>query len=170
MTMIALADRLPNPEEYPRVIIYTEGHDFAGQQFFDMDADSLNAASFEHPDDQPEECRLATHWMPRPFAEPPLCQPIVTKWKKEVLGSTLRVVEDTGEQFTDDVAVLGDCRDPKVQARAKIIVAAPKMQNAIGMVLDADGDLDAIDFDLLREVLAESGEYYQKVVDDEEEA
>lgn len=168
MNMIALADRLPNPEEHRRVIIYTEGHDFAGQQFFDVDADSLNQASFEDPAGQPEECRLASHWMPRPVPELPLCEPVVTKWKKEVLGATLRVVEDTGEQFTDDVAVLGDCRDPKVQARAKLIIAAPKMRDAIGMVLDADGDLDAIDFDLLREVLAEAGEQYMKVVHEEE--
>lgn len=79
MTMIALADRLPNPDENSRVIIYTQGHDFAGQQFFDVDADSLKVESFEHPDDQPEECRLATHWMPRPFPERPLSQPIVNE-------------------------------------------------------------------------------------------
>lgn len=167
--MIALTDRLPNPDEHPRVIIYTEGHDFAGQQFFDVDAHSLNKDFFEHPDDQPEECRLATHWMPHPLPETPLNEPIMTKWKGEVLGTTLRVVEDTGEQFTDDVAVLGDCRDPKVQARAKLIIAAPRLQNAICMVLDADGDLDAIDFNLLREVLADSGEHYLKVTDEEEE-
>lgn len=167
--MIALTDRLPNPEEHPRVIIYTEGHDFAGQQFFDVDTHSLNKDSFEHPDDQPEECNLATHWMPRPFPEPSMSEPITTKWKKEVLGTTLRVVEDTGEQFTDDVAVLGDCRDPKVQARAKLIVTAPRMRDAIGMVLDADGDVDAIDFNQLREVLADSGEHYLKVVGEEEE-
>lgn len=169
MNMIALADRLPNPEENPRVIIYTQGHDFAGQQFFDVDAHSLNKDSFEHPDDQPEECHLATHWTPRPFPEPPLNEPIMTKWKKEVLGATLRVVEDTGEEFTDDVAVLGDCRDPKVQARAGMIVAAPRMRDAIRMVLDADGDLNAIDFELLHGVLAEAGVHYLKVVDEEVE-
>ncbi len=167
--MIALTDRLPNPEENPRVIIYTQGHDFAGQQFFDVDALSLYKDSFEHPDDQPEECHFATHWMARPFPEPALNEPIMTRWKQEVLGTTLRVVEDTGEEFTDDVAVLGDCRDPKVQARAKLIVTAPRMRDAIGMVLDADGDMDAIDFNQLREVLDEAGEPYLKVVDQEEE-
>lgn len=167
MPMIALTDGLPNPEEFPRVIIFTEGHDFAGQQFFDVDAGTLNTASYDFPDDQPEECRLATHWMPRPFPEPSLCAPTQEKWKTEVLGTTLRVVEDAGEEFSDDVAVLGDCRDPKVQARAKLIVTVPKMIDAIGMVLDADGDADAIDVDMLYDVLEEAGVPYLKVLDEE---
>lgn len=156
MEMTKVADHLPDPTEYPRVIIYTEGYDFAGQQFFDVTATSLDESSYDDPADQPEECRQATHWMPRPFPVGPQ-QSVAGTWKTEVLGVTLRVVEDTGERFCDDVAVLGDCRDNTVQARAKLIVAAPRMRDAIDMVLAADGDFSAIDFNQLREVLGMAG-------------
>lgn len=64
-----LTDSLPDADRYPRVLIYTEGVDFNGEQFFDVTADSLNENSYESPDDQPEVCRAATHWMPRPFVD-----------------------------------------------------------------------------------------------------
>ncbi|HDR9761521.1 hypothetical protein KDX16_15660 [Burkholderia vietnamiensis] len=64
-----LTDSLPDSDRYPRVLIYTEGVDFNGEQFFDVKADSLNENSYESPDDQPEICRAATHWMPRPFVD-----------------------------------------------------------------------------------------------------
>jgi hypothetical protein len=44
------------------------------------------------------------------------------KYKTEVLGSTLRIVEDTGSEFENDVLVLGDCRDPDVQQKAEKIL------------------------------------------------
>lgn len=66
MSFIKLTDRMPNPEEHPRVLIYTEGSDFAGEQFFDVKAESLNEAYYEDPADQPEVCQHATHWAPRP--------------------------------------------------------------------------------------------------------
>lgn len=64
-----LTDSLPDADRYPRVLIYTEGVDFNGEQFFDVSADSLNENSYESPDDQPEVCRAATHWMVRPFVD-----------------------------------------------------------------------------------------------------
>jgi hypothetical protein len=53
--------------ENKRVLIYTEGVDFAGQQFFDVGADSLNDAFYADFLDMPEECRAATHWMYLPY-------------------------------------------------------------------------------------------------------
>lgn len=62
-----LTDQMPDPEQYPRVIIYTEGTDFAGEQFFDVKAEDLNENAFEDVGGQPEVCRAATHWAPRPL-------------------------------------------------------------------------------------------------------
>lgn len=66
MNFIKLTDRMPNPEEHPRVLIYTEGSNFAGEQFFDVKAESLIECFYEDPSDQSEICQHATHWAPRP--------------------------------------------------------------------------------------------------------
>jgi hypothetical protein len=66
MNLIRLTVARPDPQQYARVLIYTEGHDFNGEQFFDVKAEDLTA--FEDPEDQPEVCLYATHWMPRPDA------------------------------------------------------------------------------------------------------
>lgn len=63
---IALTDRMPNPDEHSRVLIYTQSHDFNGEQVFDVSAESLNECAYTDPEDQPEVCRFATHWAPRP--------------------------------------------------------------------------------------------------------
>ncbi|WP_244134262.1 hypothetical protein [Burkholderia gladioli] len=65
-TLIPLSERHPVPDEHPRVIVFTDGSDFNGAQFFDVSADSLNECFYESPDEQPEVGRHATHWMPRP--------------------------------------------------------------------------------------------------------
>lgn len=66
--MIKIADRLPDPEEDKRVLIYTEGYDFAGEQFFDVKAESLYPQVDEEGDDaRPEVCQYASHWMPLPL-------------------------------------------------------------------------------------------------------
>lgn len=62
-----LTERLPDPEEHSRVLIYTADHDFDGEQYFDVEAESLNALYFENPEDMPETAAYATHWAPRPF-------------------------------------------------------------------------------------------------------
>lgn len=64
---IRLTDSMPPFGEDARVLIYTEGTEFAGEQFFDVKADKLNDAYFEYPEDMPEICQHATHWMPLPF-------------------------------------------------------------------------------------------------------
>lgn len=56
-------ERLPEFCAGKRVLIYTDGYDFNGEQFFDVPADSLNESSFEHEEDQPEICRRASHWI-----------------------------------------------------------------------------------------------------------
>ncbi len=66
MEWTKLTDRMPNPDEHYRVLIYTQGVDFAGAQVFDVEADSLNECMYEYPDDQPEVCKHATHWAERP--------------------------------------------------------------------------------------------------------
>jgi hypothetical protein len=48
-------------------VIYPEGYDFNGEQYFDVEYESLNENLYEHAEDQPEVCRFATHWIPRPF-------------------------------------------------------------------------------------------------------
>ncbi|WP_244124943.1 hypothetical protein [Burkholderia gladioli] len=65
-TLIPLSERQPIADDHPRVIVFTDGSDFNGAQFFDVPADSINECFYESPDDQPEVCRHATHWMPRP--------------------------------------------------------------------------------------------------------
>lgn len=66
MQWTRLTDTMPDPLEHDRVLIYTEGSDFAGEQFFDVKAESLNENAYQDPADQPEVCRHATHWAPRP--------------------------------------------------------------------------------------------------------
>ncbi|MGS1073058.1 hypothetical protein [Burkholderia glumae] len=65
-TLIPLSERHPIADDHPRVIVFTDGSDFNGAQFFDVSADTLNECFYESPDEQPEVCRHATHWMPRP--------------------------------------------------------------------------------------------------------
>lgn len=64
---VAVKDRLPPFGEDLRVLIYTEGSDFAGEQFFDVKADHLNDAYWEDENDMPEVCRHATHWKLLPY-------------------------------------------------------------------------------------------------------
>ena len=61
-----LCDNMPIPEVYSRVLIFTDGYDFSGEQVFDVATDSLNECYYHDPADQPEICRLASHWMPIP--------------------------------------------------------------------------------------------------------
>lgn len=71
MNWIKLTDRMPNPAQHARVLIYTQGYDFAGEQVFDVEAETLNECMFNDPDDQPEVCRLATYWAIHPCEEVP---------------------------------------------------------------------------------------------------
>jgi light-regulated signal transduction histidine kinase (bacteriophytochrome) len=66
MEWISLTDRMPNPDEHDRVLIYTQGHDFDGEQVFDVKAETLRECYYEYPADQPEVCQYATHWAARP--------------------------------------------------------------------------------------------------------
>ncbi len=57
-------------DEHRRVLVYTEGVDFAGEQFFDVPA--LDFYHQEEGDDQvgTEVTRAATHWRDRPYPQP----------------------------------------------------------------------------------------------------
>lgn len=66
MQWIKLSDRMPNPDEHDRVLIYTEGYDFNGEQVFDVKAETLNECFYADPDQQPEVCKVASHWMLHP--------------------------------------------------------------------------------------------------------
>ena len=57
---------MPNPDKHDRVLIYTEGYDFGGEQVFDVKAEALNECRYIDPDEQPETCKAASHWMPHP--------------------------------------------------------------------------------------------------------
>jgi hypothetical protein len=63
---IKLTERLPNPEEHEKVLIYTEGFGLYGSQVFDVKSEFLNKNFFSDPSDQPEIYKFATHWMPHP--------------------------------------------------------------------------------------------------------
>jgi hypothetical protein len=65
MQWIKLTDRMPNPDEHGRVLIYTEGYDFNGEQVFEVKA-ALNEYFYANPEDQPEVCRHASHWAAHP--------------------------------------------------------------------------------------------------------
>ncbi len=66
MNWISLAKRMPDPDEHVRVLIYTQGSDFNGEQVFDVRTDTLNECFYARDDDQPEICKRATHWAERP--------------------------------------------------------------------------------------------------------
>jgi hypothetical protein len=61
--MLPLSAGLPSPDEHDRVLVYTEGSDFAGEQYFDIKTEEL----WELDSDQKKEvAEHATHWMPLP--------------------------------------------------------------------------------------------------------
>ena len=66
MQWIQLPDRMPHLDEHDRVLIYTEGSDFNGEQVFDVKAETLNECFYADPEDQPEVCKHATHWAVHP--------------------------------------------------------------------------------------------------------
>lgn len=66
MNFIRLTDHMPDPDQFPRVLIYTEGVDFDGEQFFDVKTEDLDKASFGTSSHQSEVCLCASHWAPRP--------------------------------------------------------------------------------------------------------
>ena len=61
MQWIKLTDRMPNPDMHGRVLIYTEGYDFNGEQVFDVKAETLNVCFYDDPEDQAEVCRHDSH-------------------------------------------------------------------------------------------------------------
>lgn len=67
---VSVNDCLPPYETDERVLVYTEGADFAGEMFFDIKADDLcptpTENSLEGGDARTEVAAAATHWMPRP--------------------------------------------------------------------------------------------------------
>jgi hypothetical protein len=60
--MISLKHCAPPYGEGMRVLVYTEGVDFAGEQFFEIAADDLYEYYEKH-----EVVAAATHWMPLPY-------------------------------------------------------------------------------------------------------
>jgi hypothetical protein len=67
MEWIRVTDRLPAFDGGLRVLVYTAGHDFNGEQFFDLRATDL----YDGPDREPrsEVGAAATHWSERPYLE-----------------------------------------------------------------------------------------------------
>ena len=63
---VSVNDRLPPFDTGERVLIYTEGVDFAGEQFFDIKADDLYPMPDGEQDARTEVAAAATHWMPLP--------------------------------------------------------------------------------------------------------
>lgn len=66
-----LSHGLPSPDDYPRVLVYTDGVDFAGEQYFDIKTEDL--WELEQPT---EVAEAATHWMPHPGAQAAQQEPV----------------------------------------------------------------------------------------------
>lgn len=68
---VSVNDCLPPFDMGERVLVYTEGADFAGEQFFDIKADDLYPKPTENSpeggDARTEVAAAATHWMSRPY-------------------------------------------------------------------------------------------------------
>ncbi|CAG9184396.1 DUF551 domain-containing protein [Cupriavidus respiraculi] len=64
---VSVNDRLPPIGTGERVLVYTEGADFAGEQFFDIKADDLYPSPDGEQDARTEVAAAATHWMPLPL-------------------------------------------------------------------------------------------------------
>ncbi len=62
----SLAKEMPEQDEHQRVLIYTEGTDFQGEQVFDVKTESLRDWLNDSHEDRPEEIKAATHWMIHP--------------------------------------------------------------------------------------------------------
>jgi hypothetical protein len=63
---IKLEDRLPDPREHERVLMYTGTDCLDGQRIFDVDTQSL-LDHYDQPITVPVCCSFATHWMPLPL-------------------------------------------------------------------------------------------------------
>jgi hypothetical protein len=61
--MMPLSAGLPSPDEHDRVLVYTDGVDFAGEQYFDIKTEKLWETD---PEAKTEVAEAATHWMPHP--------------------------------------------------------------------------------------------------------
>lgn len=64
--MIKLTDKMPPMGEGKRVLVYVK----QTGQFHGVNADELNDAFYDNPDDMSEICRNATHWMEIPQVSP----------------------------------------------------------------------------------------------------
>ena len=69
-----------------------------------------------------------------------------------------------GKSYTDEIAirerqggcVAVACAMPEEESNARLIAAAPELLEALQQILDADGDLNAIDFDMARAAIAKA--------------
>lgn len=100
---IRLTDRMPNPDEHRRVLIYTEGYDFGGEQVFDVRAETLNEAYFQAPDQQPEVLRFASHWMPIPAVSALAAAPVAAQKEDDAQETYPQMMPAELSQFLSDV-------------------------------------------------------------------
>lgn len=62
----SLDEILPDPAVHERVLIYTQGVDFEGEQVFDVRTNDVIERFSEERADRAEVCIFATHWTDRP--------------------------------------------------------------------------------------------------------
>jgi hypothetical protein len=130
-----LSAGLPLPEDHDRVLVYTEGVDFAGDQYFDINTEDLWEPD---PDMRTEVADAATHWMPlpRPGAAPaPVTQQAVSQMDGAAYSAP----------FTTDVPQC--CEDPKNCAEpctpAATTASASSLDQQINAVMSVpDAQLD----------------------------
>lgn len=57
---ISVKTRTPSDEQFTRVLVYTEGTDFMGEQFFDINASEFY--NFDEDGNRSELVEAVTHW------------------------------------------------------------------------------------------------------------
>ena len=88
---IKFSDRMPNPDHHSRVLIYTEGFSFNGQQVFDVEVAVLNKCTSIGADDPLEIYRRATHWTTHPCDSGMRSDLRTTEDRTDILGLMLDV-------------------------------------------------------------------------------
>lgn len=134
MQWVKLTDRMPSQDEHGRVLIYTEGYDFNGEQVFDVKAETLNECFYADPEDQPEVCKHATHWAAHPSgtALPPT---------RQQQGNLLELLADI-KRFDIQNLSLDLPQDIRARIERALIgwsdlTAEQKATDALGSLMDA---------------------------------
>lgn len=128
VTWHRLTDRAPEFDKNRRVVIYTDGYDFGGEQFFHVPADHLCEAFFQDEADQPEECQRASHWI---YADDLASS--ITHPQQQAQGSTFKN-KKPNSLFYEIVALMDD--NLQLQSTTQLIDLCAKYEQPRAAVSD----------------------------------